>query len=170
MDKLEFTTEVLDEFTVIGFEKEFAFDQGYNLIPKYWDEINKISMPVLFYGKKPETDIEKAICENGIGQFGVCIDDLGANRFKYMIAGRYKGGYVPEGMKLFTFPKLEWAKFKCFGPLPTALQDLNTKIFREWLPGNAEYEMSAGFNIEYYTKGENGPNYESGIWFPIKKK
>ncbi|MBR2106277.1 MAG: GyrI-like domain-containing protein, partial [Treponema sp.] len=75
-----------------------------------------------------------------------------------------------EGMKLFTFPKLEWAKFKCFGPLPTALQDLNTKIFREWLPGNAEYEMSAGFNIEYYTKGENGPNYESGIWFPIKKK
>ena len=45
MDKLEFTTEVLDEFTVIGFEKEFAFDQGYNLIPKYWDEINKISMP-----------------------------------------------------------------------------------------------------------------------------
>lgn len=170
MDKLEFTTEVLDEFTVIGFEKEFAFDQGYNLIPKYWDEINKISMPVLFYGKKPETDIEKAICENGIGQFGVCIDDLGANRFKYMIAGHYKGGPVPEGMKLFTFPKLEWAKFKCFGPLPTALQDLNTKIFREWLPGNAEYEMSAGFNIEYYTKGENGPNYESGIWFPIKKK
>ena len=120
--------------------------------------------------KKPETDIEKAICENGIGRFGVCIDDLGANRFKYMIAGRYKGGPVPEGMKLFTFPKLEWAKFKCFGPLPTALQDLNTKIFREWLPGNAEYEMSAGFNIEYYTKGENGPDYESGIWFPIKKK
>ncbi|MBQ8211166.1 MAG: helix-turn-helix transcriptional regulator [Treponema sp.] len=95
MDKLEFTTEVLDEFTVIGFEKEFAFDQGYNLIPKYWDEINKISMPVLFYGKKPETDIEKAICENGIGQFGVCIDDLGENRFKYMIAGRYKGCPVP---------------------------------------------------------------------------
>ena len=71
-----------------------------------------------------------------------------------MIAGLYKGGLVPEGMKLFTFPKLEWAKFKCFGPLPKALQDLNTKIFREWLPVNAEYEMSAGFNIEYYTKGE----------------
>ena len=47
-----------------------------------------------------------------------------------MIAGLYKEGPVPEGMKLFTFPKLEWAKFKCFGPLPTALQDLNTKIFR----------------------------------------
>ena len=71
-----------------------------------------------------------------------------------MIAGLYKEGPVPEGIELFTFPKLEWAKFKCFDPLPTALQDLNTKIFREWLPGNAEYEMSAGFNIEYYTKGE----------------
>ena len=47
-----------------------------------------------------------------------------------MIAGRYKEGPVPEGMKLFTFPKLEWAKFKCLGPLLTALQGLNTKIFR----------------------------------------
>lgn len=35
-----------------------------------------------------------------------------------MIAGLYKEGPVPEGMKLFTFTKLEWAKFKCFGPLP----------------------------------------------------
>ena len=87
-----------------------------------------------------------------------------------MIAGRYKGGPVPEGMKLFTFPKLDWAKFKCVGPLPTALQSLNTKIFQEWLPGNAEYEMSAGFNIEWYSVGENGPDYESCIWFPIKKK
>ena len=47
-----------------------------------------------------------------------------------MIAGRYKEGPVPEEMKLFAFPKHEWAKFKCLGPLPTALQDLNTKIFR----------------------------------------
>ena len=58
---LDFITETMDEFTVIGFEREFAFDQGYQLIPKYWDEITQISNPVLFQGKKPETEIEKAI-------------------------------------------------------------------------------------------------------------
>lgn len=45
-------------------------------------------------------------------------EEIKSNRFKYMIAGLYKEGPVPEGMKLFTFTKLEWAKFKCFGPLP----------------------------------------------------
>ena len=69
MDNLDFITETMEEFTVIGFEREFAFDQGYQLIPKYWDEITQISKPVLFQGKKPETEIEKAICENHIGEF-----------------------------------------------------------------------------------------------------
>ena len=103
MDNLDFITETMDEFTVIGFEREFAFDQGYQLIPKYWDEITQISKPVLCQGKKPETEIEKAICENRIGEFGVCIDEQGQNTFRYMIAGRYKGGAVPEGMKLLGY-------------------------------------------------------------------
>ena len=87
-----------------------------------------------------------------------------------MIAGRYKGGNIPKEMKLFTFPTVDWAKFQCRGENPKAIQSLNTKIFKEWLPNNPEYEVSAGFNIEWYSKGINGPDYESGIWFPVKKK
>lgn len=73
-------------------------------------------------------------------------------------------------MKLFTFPTIDRAKFQCRGENPKAIQSLNTKIFKEWLPNNPEYEMSAGFNIEWYSKGINSPDYESGIWFPVKKK
>jgi AraC family transcriptional regulator len=43
------------------------------------------------------------------------------------------------------------AKFKCTGPIPGALQSVNTQIFNEWLPGNQYYDISSGINIEWYT-------------------
>ena len=38
-----------------------------------------------------------------------------------MIAGEYKGGDIPKGMEVYEIPALEWAKFKCVGPMPEAL-------------------------------------------------
>lgn len=169
MKNLDFNLEKIESFTVIGFEKEFTFEEAYKKIPDFWQDIMKIQYS-MFAGRKPETELEKAIFENEIGEFGVCIDDIGNGKFRYMIAGRYKGGNIPKEMKLFTFPTVDWAKFQCRGENPKAIQSLNTKIFKEWLPNNPEYEMSAGFNIEWYSKGINGPDYESGIWFPVKKK
>ena len=63
------------------------------------------------------------------------------------------------------------AKFKCTGPMPGALQSVNTQIFNEWLPGNQYYDISAGINIEWYTMGDcNASDYESQIWIPVNKK
>ena len=57
------------------------------------------------------------------------------------------------------------------GPLPGALQSLNTKIFKEWLPGNADWEISMGMNIEYYMEGDSSSaDYHAAIWIPVKKK
>ena len=53
--------------------------------------------------------------------------------FDYMIAGEYKGGDIPKGMEVYEIPALEWAKFKCVGPMPEALQTINTRIFNEWI-------------------------------------
>ena len=74
--------------------------------------------------------------DNCIGEYGVCIDDLSDGRFRYLIAGKYTGGPVPEGMVLYEFPRGEWAVFDCVGPNPQTLQSVNTRIFQEWLPGN----------------------------------
>ena len=49
--------------------------------------------------------------------------------------GRYTGGNVPEGMVVYEFPGSDRAVFNCIGPIPDALQSVNTRIFREWLPG-----------------------------------
>lgn len=74
-------------------------------------------------------------------------------------------------MILYEFPEMLWAKFSCKGPLPESLQTINTKIFSEWLPGNIEYEIAMGGNIEWYSKGEMSDlGYESEIWIPVKAK
>jgi len=50
---------------------------------------------------------------------------------------------------------------------------LNTRIFKEWLPGNPDYEISGNTNVEWYdcVNGEKtDSDYHSAIWIPVKKK
>lgn len=165
---MDYIVEKMSGFKVIGFEKVFSFESGYNEIPKFWDEFSGNLMRLYSEGN-PKTDIEKAICDNNIGMFGVCVDDIGKNgEFRYIIAGIYRGGEVPEGMVTYELPEIEWAKFRCVGPLPGALQSVNTKIFKEWLPNNGEYKIAMGCNIEYYSQGNpTSSDYESAIWVPV---
>lgn len=172
-DAVEYTVERMESFQVVGFQREISFDEGYRECPRFWEEYNAAYGYPLFAGKPPETELEKAVCRYGVGEFGVCVDDLShAGKFRYLIAGRYEGGSLPEGMTVFRFPSLEWAKFPCRGPLPGTLQSVNSKIFQEWLPGNPDYEMAMDANIEHYAPDSDraGPGLESAIWIPVKRK
>lgn len=169
---MDYVVEKMTNFQVIGFEREFGFESSYQAIPKFWDEFWKKYMASLLSQNEPKGDIRQAVWRCKIGEYGVCIDDVGEDgKFRYLIAGIYDGGPVPEGLTLYSFPDTEWAKFRCCGPMPGALQSVNTKIFREWLPGNPDYEMTMGANIEWYSQGNtSAPDYESAIWLPVKKK
>lgn len=169
---MDYVVEKMDGFKLIGFQRTFQFDTSYREIPEFWDEFNrKYNEPLMAKGK-PEGEIEETIWNCCVGQYGVCIDDLGSDGiFRYIIGGLYTEGEVPEGMTVYEFPDLLWAKFSCRGPLPGSLQSVNTKIFSEWLPGNTEYEIAMGANIEWYSCGDmSDMNYESGIWIPVKKR
>lgn len=110
--------------------------------------------------------------EHRVGEYGVCLDDIGGGRLRYLIAGRYDDGTeVPEGLTAHEFPAMMWAKFRCLGPLPGALQSVNTKIFGEWLPGNGKYEIATGASIEYYMPGDmTAADYECFIWIPVRER
>ena len=158
---------------LIGFGKEFSMEDSYKEIPKFWDEICEKYARNVYAGNPPANAREKALADNCIGEYGVCIDDVGGGRFRYLIAGKYTGGEVPEGMFLYEFPMGDWAIFDCFGPMPEALQSLNTRIFREWLPGNPEFELSGNATIEWYdcVNGEKtDADYHSAIWLPVRRK
>lgn len=169
--QMEFKIKKMFPFKVIGFQREFTNENAYREIPKFWDEICEKYVKNVYAGNPPANAFEKAIMDNCIGEYGICVDDIGEGRFRYIIAGKYSGGDVPEGMVTYEFPMNDWVVFDCIGPMPESLQSLNTRIFSEWLPGNSDYELSGNANIEWYdcANGEKtDPDYHSAIWIPVK--
>lgn len=172
-NKMDYVVSPMWGMRLIGFERTFDYETAYAEIPKFWDEIcEKYCNHTIYAGKAPSCPEEHAIIDNCIGEYGLCIDDIGGGRFRYLIAGRYTGGEVPESMTLAELPQGEWAKFKCVGPIPEALQALNTQVFSEWLPGNPTYEIAGGYNLEWYSSDgwKTDADYQSGIWVPVKRK
>lgn len=165
-NNMDYVVEKVGAMKVIGYEKSFAYETSYQEIPKFWNNFCVTCM------NGTDSEVQQVIESCSIGEFGICIADEKEDKgFRYLIAGRYNGGIVPEGMKVVEIPEMEWAKFRCIGALPEALQTVNTKIFREWLPGNPDYEIATSMNIEWYANGDiTSPTYESGIWIPVKKK
>ena len=150
-----------DSFTVIGSAKEFSYEQAKQEIPAFWQE---------HYA----TGKGQHVC----GMFGINIDEqMGHEKFEYVIADIYNPVTdIPEGFVTKTIPAFTWAVFPCKGAMPNSLQDVNTKIFSEWLPALKEYEFAAGYCIEMYDtpdkypKGTQDENYYAEIWIPVKRK
>ena len=87
------------------------------------------------------------------------------------MAGRYHGEEVPRGMIVYNIPESTYVKFRCSGPLPAALQSVNTQIYKEWLPQHPEYVFEGCMNLEWYSKGDmSASDYQSEIWIPVKKR
>ena len=72
---------------------------------------------------------------------------------------------------LITLPVGEWAVFEEVGPLPSSIQQLNYKIWNEWLPGNPEYELRGNTSIEWYDpESTEEDKCHTAVWLPVQKK
>ena len=155
--------------TFIGFSTVICPNEGYVKCPEFWDKEYTQKYARLWQTMNPETPTEKAILENGIGMYAVCEEkEIG---FEYWIAGLYKGGEVPHGLKLYAFPESDWAVFSAKGPLPGSLQALNTYIWEGWYPNEGRHMRNGSAMLEVYTPGDmQALDYECGIWVPVKQK
>ena len=172
-DKMNVKITTLPSFTVIGFKRDFSCDDSFKTIPMFWDEIfSKYSH--LYSGLAPQNELEEAFIANSIGEYGVCIDNIGTEgRLSYMIAGKYIGVNIPNGMEIYNINGGEWAIFDCIGPMPDAIQNTTTRIYNEWLPNNPDYEICGDAMIEWYDPDcadTSSPDYHSAVWVGIKKK
>lgn len=162
---MEYRVEKMEAFTVIGPEKRLSNDTACRDCPAFWREFTESCR----LRNDPPTAREQAIRENRIGELGVCVCQ-GDNAFRYVIGGFYRGGPVPEGMCLTSFPAMEWAKFPGRGRMPDALQALNREIYGRWLPEHGEYALAMSANIEWYSEGDTtSGDYEFAIWLPVRK-
>ena len=158
--KMNVKIEKMDAFKVVGRSRVFNTDNGYQEIPKFWDEC---------YKNMPKDCKESG--SDSYGKYGICMETGEGQNFDYYIAGDYTGVPAGDGFKVVTIPAHTWAKFRCVGPMPGALQSVNTRIFQEWLPGNNQYEIGEAINIEMYTMGDTtAVDYVSEIWIPVKEK
>lgn len=150
-----------ESFTVLGVSRTFSYENAKQDVPAFWAE---------HYAQKR--------CRYVEGCFGVNIDcSMGNESFEYMIADLYHPAVdIPDGFVTKTIPAFTWAVFPCIGSLPNALQDVNTRIFSEWLPALKEYEVAAGYCIEMYERPDKYPkgtadeNYRTEIWIPVSRK
>lgn len=163
------TYEHKPAMTFIGYSTSIRPEEGNQKCPEFWDKEYAQKYARLWQTMQPETAVEQAILENGVGLFAICDEKQGS--FEYWIAGLYKGGQVPEGLQLYTFPESDWAIFTNKGPLPASLQTLNDKVWQEWYPTEGKKFMGNGnAMLEVYSPGNmQSPDYECGIWVPICK-
>ena len=157
---MDYKIERKKAFKVIANEKTFAYENAKKVIPDFWKE-------------HYQTGKGKVVR----GVYGINIDkQMGQENFDYLIADPYQEQVIPESFVLETIPEFEWAIFPCVGAMPKALQDVNIKIFTEWLPALKDYEFAAGYCVEYYDdpakylKGTLDEKYYCEIWIPIKKR
>ena len=86
-NQMDYKITPMFPFKVIGFQKEFDNETAYAEIPKYWDEICEKYAYNVYAGNAPANPYEQALVDNCIGEYGVCIDDIGGGKFRYLVAG-----------------------------------------------------------------------------------
>ena len=157
---MEYRIEKKPAFTVMGVSKNFSYENANAEIPQFWNEVfmQAAERPVL-------------------GMYGVCFDEeMAGNEFRYMIADDYvKEQAEAKKLDVHEIKEHTWAVFPCRGAMPLPLQEVNRKIFSEWLPAS-NYEIAEGYNIEYYSNPEDFTNgmqdaeYYAEVWIPVKEK
>lgn len=150
-----------EAFKLVGASKVFKYETSMAEIPEFWTEHYKAGNG-------------RYVC----GMYGVCIETNGSCRdFEYLIADDYNAEKkLPSEFKVIEIPKNTWAVFPCTGGIPKSLQDVTAKVFSEWLPNCADYELAGGYSIEYYSdprnyeKGNKDEKYYCEVWIPLKKR
>lgn len=157
---MEYRIEEKPAFKVMGVSRMFSYESANADIPKYWDEVY-VSVDV-----KPV-----------MGMYGISFDEeMAGNNFLYMIADDYSAeDAAKKNLDEYEIPAHTWAIFPCRGPMPLSCQEVNRRIFSEWLPAS-QYKIAEGYNIEYYSNtaefkgGTQDPEYYAEMWIPIKEK
>lgn len=149
---LEYSIVKKAQFTVMGKSRKFNTENSYDEIPEFWKE-------------HLQSGESKVVC----GMYGICLDGDGKN-FDYFVADNYiPWNEVPEGYETKVFPAGTWAVFPCRGAFPKVLQEVNTKIWSEWLPSCKAYKLAGNYNIEMYAPlCENPEDNYCELWIPVE--
>lgn len=168
---MDYRIETKESFKVYGIEGIFSTEDGGNLheIPLFWQKAIEDGRldKLIATGPIEET---VGLCDvNAICDY----EEMEGPNFKYMLYKRWKPGCNTEGYKVYDVPASTWAIFRTKNhtkeETANAIQDLNRRVYKEWLP-TANYEKVDGYELElYYCSNEEGKDY-CETWIRVRPK
>ncbi len=159
--EMNYRIETKEAFRIVGPKKHYKMDVESNFaeVPLFWQEQTQA-------GVIPRL-CELMNCEPS-GILGVCTCMEGKDFDYYISVASDKP--APEDLAEYEVPACTWAIFECIGPMPKAIQELQTRIVSEWLPVSG-YEYADAPDIEVYFEGDqSSADYRCEVWLPITKK
>jgi len=158
---MDYRIEKKEAFTVLANCRAFPYEGAKDAVPAFWQEHHMSGGG-----------------QTVMGVYGINIDEaMRMDTFEYLIADPCAAdAQAPAGYEVRVIPAFTWAVFPIRGAMPNALQDVNERIYTEWLPALKEYEFAAGYCVEYYddprkyAKGTLDDNYYCEIWIPIRRR
>ncbi len=157
--EMEYRIVTKQSFRVMGIGAPMSkeLEENFQLVPALWARAAQEGLPARL---APLMDPEMPGIL-GISQAGV------EGEFRYLIAVATDAPLM-EGMEEHMIPACTWAVFPGKGAMPGSIQELEQRIFTEWLPTSG-YEYANAPDIEVYL--EPVPqDARFQVWVPVTRK
>ena len=160
VEEMDYRIVKKDAFRIVGVRTNNPAnaEQSAKKIPLFWQEMQKSGMIQKVAGLMNAEP-------RGILGVCVCVNGAEAECDYYIAASTDKP--VPEGMFEYTVPECTWAIFNGSGS-PKSIQNLQRRIFAEWLPTSG-YEWANALDVEVYLN-DDPVNMKYEVWLPVVKK
>ncbi|MBR0426892.1 MAG: AraC family transcriptional regulator [Clostridia bacterium] len=153
---LNYRIEERDNFVVIALFRNFNLDKK-NEIPEFWKEI------------KENRTLQKISDNYSKNTLGICIGTQNVFEYQYGIGREIEetedvDGIKSElGMKIVEVSKCSWVVFKCEGQDEKDINELWTRIYKEFFIMTS-YKQCMDIDFELYD------DKDTEIWIPISKE
>ena len=144
--------------TGLGLKIEQNMEVAQKRIPEFWNEV------------AASGELQKLLPimdQNNPGVLGVSLMTSEIqDKWEYVIG--VVSEEKAEGFEQYEIPAAKWAIFSGTGPMPGAIQELQTQVFQEWLPTSG-FEYDELPDIELYLDA-NPENAQFQVWLPVRAK
>jgi len=147
---LNYRIEDKEKFEIEAIIRSFSIETK-SKIPEFWDEIKDSGML-----KEISKDFTRCT-------LGVCIGENNAKEYKYGIGIELiNDDKQMSGTEIIKVAKSKWIVFKCKGQKADDINELWSRIYREYFI-TSEYKQSMNIDFELYNEKD------TEIWIPICK-
>ena len=156
---MEYRLEKKEAFSIRGVSRIVSTknDENFKVIPEFWNQVVQDGT----YQKlmdSSENKISYGLCggfdeQSGKFTYGICVDDFGQEEYQ-----------------VFEVPATTWAIFTSVGKLPSAIQELTQRIFKEWIPATEFKQHATAPELEVYLPGDpTKDDYKCEVWIPVEE-